>query len=243
MNPGNSTDEERERLLELEILHGDKIEPRTYKRVLVMCQRKASNLSKDVTKVAKAVSNIDTYIASNTPTSKHVKVSIEYLTYDYNEIHEAYADYMFELSRETRYDSSTVYDDKRVKLNKFIEDHNEYYDIIILNTCPLKWLDYDMIYNLLKPDGILVVKLFGNKESSPSKEYGPIIVDNIIRTIPTNLFIKQQGSLFGDITYIKHQASSLGMGKKLKKVYTRLKSRLRRLKETRRKKRKRRAIK
>lgn len=234
MNPGNSTDEERER-------------PRTYKRVLVMCQRKASDLPKDVNSVAKAVSDIDTYIASITPTREDVNVSIEYLTYHYRETHRDYADHIFELSQRNVYglnpDKSII--KKKTQIENFMTHHIEYYDIIILNTCPIAWLDFGMIYIILKPNGILIVKGFGsNKESSPKQSlfFPQERLDEITRTITSNSFIKQEGSFFGYLTFKKASVPSVGMGKKLKKVYTRLKSR-RRLKETRRKKRKRRAIK
>lgn len=232
MNPNKSTDEE--------------IEPRPYKRVLVMCQRKVSNLSKDVESVAKAVSGIDTYIASNTPTREDVKVSIEYLTYHSQETHAAYADHIFELSQRNVYglnpDKSLI--EKNVQITNFMKDHIKCYDIIILNTCPIIWLDFTMIYKILKEEGILVVKVFGNEESSPKQS--PLIpqkrLDEIIGIITSNSFIKQENSVFGYLVFKKASLPSSGKARKLKKVYTRLKSR-RRLKETRRKKRKRRAIK
>ena len=236
MNPRNSTDEE--------------IEPRTYKRVLVMCQRKASNLSKDVESVAKAVSDIDTYIAAITPTGEDVNVSIEYLTYHSRETHEAYAHFIFELSENNNYglnpDKSLIR--KNVEIRNFLIDHNKYYDIIILNTCPTIWLDFTMISQILKEEGILIVKSFGNEESSPKQSRLMSArerlerLNTIISIITSNSFIKQEGSYYGYLTFKKASVPSLGEGKKLKKVYTRLKSR-RRLKETRRKKRKRRAIK
>ena len=193
-----------------------------------MCQRKVSNLPQDVNSVAKAVSDIDTYIKTHFGED----VTIEYLTYKNNdeESHEAYADHMFELSQHNVYG-----------LN-FMTHHIEYYDIIILNTCPIKYLDFDMIYKILREDGILIVKLFGNKQSSP-KHLPQKLLDEFTSIITSeSLFIKQEDSVFGNLTFKKTSKPSLGVGKKLKKVYTRLKSR-RRLKETRRRKRKRRAIK
>ena len=216
MNPEKSTheDEDREKLLK----------PRTHKRVLIMCQRKVSNLPYDKS-VAKAVLDIDTYIKTHFGED----AKIEYLTYNDKESHEAYADHMFELSQHNVYG-----------LN-FMTHHNESYDIIILNTCPIKYLDFDMIYKILREDGILIVKFFGNKQSSPKRLIPQKLLDEFTSIITSkSLFIKQEDSVFGNLTFKKAPVPSLGVGKKLKKVYTRLKSR-RRLKETRR--RKRRAIK
>ena len=228
MDPEKSIDEDREKLLK----------PRTHKRVLIMCQRKVSNLTQHVNSVEKAVSDINTYIKTHFGED----ATIEYLTYHHQEPHENYADHIFELSQNNNAyglnpDKSII--DKKEQIINFMKDHNEYYDIIILNTCPIRWLDFDMIYKILREDGILIVKLFGNQESSP-KQLSHKILDEI--TSKTKSFIKQEDSFFGNLTFKKASVPSLGMGKKLKKVYTRLKSR-RRLKETRRRKRKRRAIK
>ena len=204
-------------------------EPRPNKRVLVMCQRKVSNLTQHVNSVAKTVSDINTYIKTHFGGD----ATIEYLTYHHQEPQENYADHIFELSESN---------DKKEQIINFLEDHKEHYDIIILNTCPIRWLDFGMIYKILSKDGILVVKLFGNKESSP-RLIPQEQLDEITSTITSkSLFIKQEAAVFGNLAFKKASIPSPGGGKKLKKVYTRLKSR-RRLKETRRKKRKRRAIK
>jgi len=201
-----------------------------YKRILVLCQRKVSNLPKNKDAVDKAVLEMDEYIALRTHEDE--RVSIEYLTWHYNEPHKAYANHNFLLSRENTYGSDAIFKEKISMLDKFIAEHNNSYDIIILNTCPLIWLDYNMIHNLLKSNGILVVKLFGNKESSPSKDDNPIVAQSIERTIPSTLFIKQQDSLYGKFTYIKKETQALGKGRRLKKAYTRIKrSRLKKTKK------------
>jgi hypothetical protein len=213
------------------------------KRVLVLCQRKTSIIPIDKDEVDSVASYIDKYIALNTPvrtpvgTPKDVRVKVEYLTYHHGERrHEekrgtetpsAYADHIFLLSRTNQYSSDAIFIEKKILLEKFLEEHNNTYDVIILNTCPLSLLDYNIIYQLLNSTGILVVKLFGNPESSPSKDSDPSVARTIIKYIPPSLFIKLNGSPFGEYTYIKKQTQSeaQAQGKKLKSAYTTVKRR------------------
>jgi hypothetical protein len=213
------------------------------KRVLVLCQRKTSIIPIDKDEVDSVASYIDKYIALNTPvrapvgTPKDIRVKVEYLTYHHGERrHEekwgtetpsSYADHIFLLSRTNQYSSDAIFIEKKILLEKFLEEHNNTYDVIILNTCPLSLLDYNIIYQLLNSTGILVVKLFGNPESSPSKDSDPSIARTIIKYIPPSLFIKLNGSPFGEYTYIKKQAHSeaQAQGNKLKSAYTKAKRR------------------
>jgi hypothetical protein len=199
------------------------------KRVLVLCQRKVSKLTEDREKVEDVVSRIDEYIALNTPvrapigTPEDIPVTVEYLTYHHGERrHEekqgtetppAYADHIFLLSRTNQYSSDSIFIEKKLLLEKFLEEHKNTYDVIILNTCPLPWLDYNLIHQVLKSDGVLVVKLFGNPESSPSKEKDKSVVNNIkknTQNIPLNLFTKLDGQFSGDYTYKKKETQALG---------------------------------
>ena len=43
---------------------------------------------------------------------------------------------------------------------EFIRTHLRYYSLIILNTCPLYSMDYNLIYNLLTPDGMLAITAY-----------------------------------------------------------------------------------
>jgi hypothetical protein len=193
------------------------------KRVLVLCQRKVSKLTKDREKVEKVVSLIDDYIAENTPvrdsigTPDDIRVTVEYLTYHSFEPQHAYADHIFLLSRTEQYGRESNHTEKKVDLEKFIEEHKNTYDVIILNTCPLPWLDYNLIHQVLKLDGVLVVKLFGNPESSPSKEKDKSVVNNIeknTQNIPSHLFTKLDGQSTGHYTYKKKETQA--QGRKLK---------------------------
>jgi len=196
------------------------------KRVLVLCQRKVSKLTEDRENVENVVSHIDDYIALNTPvrapvgTPKDIRVTVEYLTYHHGERrHEekqgtetppAYADHIFLLSRTNQYSSDSIFIEKKLLLEKFIEEHNNTYDVIILNTCPLPLLDYKIIHQVLKSDGVLVVKLFGNPESSPSKDSDPSVAMTIIKNIPSHLFTKLDGQFSGHYTYKKIETQALG---------------------------------
>jgi hypothetical protein len=190
-----------------------------YKRVLVLCQRKVSKLTKDREKVESVVSLIDEYIALNTPVGTHedIRVKVEYLTYHSFEPQHAYADHIFLLSRTQQYGHESNLTEKEVDLENFIKEHNNTYDVIILNTCPLPWLDYNLIHQVLKSDGVLVVKLFGNPESSPSKEKDKSVVNNIkknTQNIPSHLFTKLDGQFSGHYTYKKIETQA--QGRKLK---------------------------
>jgi hypothetical protein len=224
------------------------------KRVLVLCQRKTSISPIDKDEVDSVASYIDKYIALNTPvrapvgTPKDIRVKVEYLTYHHGERrHEekwgtetpsTYADHIFLLSRINQYSSDAIFIEKKILLEKFLEEHNNTYDVIILNTCPLSLLDYNIIYQLLNSTGILVVKFFGNPESSPSKDSDPSVARTIIKYIPPSLFIKLNGSPFGEYTYIKKQtqseAQAQARGKKLKSAYTTAKRRRQRQRQRQR---------
>jgi hypothetical protein len=203
------------------------------KRVLVLCQRKVSKLTEDRENVENVVSHINEYIALTTPvrapvgTPKDIRVTVEYLTYHHGERrHEekqgtetppAYADHIFLLSRTNQYSSDSIFIEKKLLLEKFLEEHNNTYDVIILNTCPLPLLDYKIIHQVLKSNGVLVIKLFGNPESSPSKDSDPSIAMTIIKNIPSHLFTKLGGQFSGHYTYKKIETQALGRKSKTTK--------------------------
>ena len=89
------------------------------KRVLVLCQRKVSKLTKDREKVESVVSHIDEYIALNTPvrapvgTPEDIRVKVEYLTYHSFEPQHAYADHVLLLSRTGQYGSESNHTEKK----------------------------------------------------------------------------------------------------------------------------------
>ena len=46
------------------------------------------------------------------------------------------------------------------KTNQFIKDHSEYYDLIVLQTCPCKFIDFESIYQLMKKGGYMIITAF-----------------------------------------------------------------------------------
>jgi hypothetical protein len=229
------------------------------KRFLVLCQRKVSKLTEDRENVENVVSHINEYIALTTPvrapvgTPKDIRVTVEYLTYHHGERrHEekqgtetppAYADHIFLLSRTNQYSSDSIFIEKKLLLEKFLEEHNNTYDVIILNTCPLPLLDYKIIHQILKSDGVIVVKLFGNPESSPSKDSDPSVAMTIIKNIPLRLFTRLDGQFSGHYTYKKIETQAQGRKLKTTKrkrqnIKTRRKQRSKRKQRKQRSKRK-----
>ena len=57
-------------------------------------------------------------------------------------------------------DFDLLLDNKSADSISFIEEHTNKYSMIVLNTCPFMFMDLQIIHNLLKPDGILVLSSF-----------------------------------------------------------------------------------
>jgi hypothetical protein len=51
----------------------------------------------------------------------------------------------------------------------YIEEHNNSFDLILLQTCPFKLIKYDIIYRLLKPNALLGLILFPNNWTNYNK--------------------------------------------------------------------------
>ena len=200
------------------------------KRILVLCQRKSSLIPQDEQIVAKVVNNLETYIK----TLFGEDATIEYLTHHAGEIHTNYADHMFPLSRsETLFGVGEIHKNNMEKLNTFLETNNKKYDVIILNTCPLLWLDFNMIHELLKSGGILVVKEFRESNITGERAVDKIINISVRGDVPDNLFTKQHNSPYGFYSYIKIETAQ---GKKSKKTYKRVARRQKKIRSIKKKK-------
>ena len=185
------------------------------KRILVLCQRKSSLIPQDVQNVATVVNNLETYIKTHFGEN----ATIEYLTHHARETHTNYADHMFPLSRdEILFGVGEIHTNNMEKLNTFLDTKNKY-DVIILNTCPLIWLDFNMIHELLKSGGILVVKEFGKSNPTGERDDDKIINISVRGDVPADLFTKQHDSPYGSYSYIKTETAQ---GKKSKKTYKRV---------------------
>jgi len=124
-------------------------------RVLILCQRKSSTLPHDKDKVDKTVEHIETYIDDNFGHD----VEIEYLTTSIG--------HQDDSVNETNYDADYKFalDYNEQSIN-FVAKHKGVYDGIILNTCPLKDMNYTIINQLLKPGGFLLLKTFDENDKT-----------------------------------------------------------------------------
>ena len=125
------------------------------KKVLVLCQRKTGKrhpfspddketVEETVTPIINGY--IDTLMGTNT-----TNTTIIYLTKITSE-HPGTADYDCLLRQR---DSPCA--------TNFIAEHGNSFDLIILQTCPFIYFDYDIIHSLLKPDGYLGLMVVPNK--------------------------------------------------------------------------------
>jgi hypothetical protein len=162
-------------------------------RVLILCQRKSSTLSQqDKDEVDKTVDSINTYMGDNLGED----VDIEYLT-----THDHHPNFSV---NETNYDA-----DYKFALNnnreaiKFVANHKGVYHGIILNSCPLNYLNYAMIDTLLKPGGFLLLKTFNEKDETG--EIGLEEIDIFPSTLKTlNKYFKHSAPHnYGSHFYIK----------------------------------------
>ena len=130
-------------------------------KVLVICQRKKSYVYEvpkggrlqDSFAVDITVKKIENYVYNYYGTRK---VLIEYLIEYRNNEDQYDADYKM------TFNPTSKYTDVRLKSYEFIRDHINYYDMVMLQTCPLI-LFIDIIKYLswiLKPSGVLTIKAF-----------------------------------------------------------------------------------
>ena len=169
----------------------DKKERVVDKKVLVLCQRKSSQKDKYVQE--DIVPQIEAYV-------KKVlgNATIEYLTDGTSKDKKDFgADYKFAL------------DNKKQSID-FIHQNKEKYDLIILNTCPLIFMIYKNIFDLLIPDGIMAIKTFGNSKEKNGNASTSSIADMFSMLNHYNkhdkidrYFDKIDGSKYGNFVYKK----------------------------------------
>jgi hypothetical protein len=161
-------------------------------RVLILCQRKSSTLPHDKDEVDKTVESINTYMGDNLGEV----VDIEYLT-----THAHHQDHSVD---ETNYDADYKFslNNNREAIN-FVAKHKGVYDGIILNTCPLNYLNYAMIYALLKSDGFLLLKTFDENDETGELGLEEItILPSTLKTLK-KYFIHSTPHNYGSHFYIK----------------------------------------
>ena len=59
-------------------------------------------------------------------------------------------------TNEVDFDLILDHDINNEKGKKFIESHQQYYDLLVLNTCPFRYILYDILFGLLKEEGFMV---------------------------------------------------------------------------------------
>jgi hypothetical protein len=86
---------------------------------------------------------------------------------------------------------------KQILASDFIRQNEGTYQLIILNTCPFQSMDFDIIYKLLSPDGLMVFSSFPNNPSS-----------NFSKTVNEITHIEKLFTLDEDlVSYIKRTTS------------------------------------
>ena len=128
------------------------------KMILVLCQRKGG---------------ISSIIGLHTNVKNTVVPTIESLATDMMSSESHVTHYLTDLSdlshlqtknftNEVDFDLRLDHDINNEKGKKFIESHQQYYDLLVLNTCPFRHILYDILFGLLKPDGLVVFSAFGD---------------------------------------------------------------------------------
>jgi hypothetical protein len=168
------------------------------KEVLVLCQRKSGKSSsaayegdvKDIV-VPKINKLVQEHLGSD--------VNIEYLTK------------ITTIDGETDYNFNLDSYPNNSKAKEFIANHREFYSLIILNTCPFKYIDFKIIYNLLEPEGIMIFTVFPDIVDKNIITKDILNIEDLFENIGTNIYRKKQVG----------GKKSKPLGKRFKKTYRR----------------------
>ena len=114
--------------------------------VLVMCQRKTGNthgVDIEVSLIPALEGFIDTFISQPR--------TIEYMVDIKKAGNTANHDMRLNKNTDNIYSKQT---------NDFISTHTEYYDLVVLQTCPGKFIDFKSIYEIMKKDAYMIITAF-----------------------------------------------------------------------------------
>ena len=206
--------------------------PRDVKKVLIMCQRKLSSIDRGV--VRRTVKHIEDYINNLHPDTHN---EFKYLTSleRHHEIPQSRMDTRYLNTKRTTVetphyaDHQIILDDREDNTDAiaFVSDHKKTYDFIILNTCPFRRVSYEKINELLKDDGLLIMKTFSSSDSDKEGEKW-FTEDggdpNIENPLLAKFFEQQQSpdhQTYGMYVYTKKKKQS--GGKRIKKTKRKLK--------------------
>jgi hypothetical protein len=120
--------------------------PTDMKKVLVLCQRKSGATDRNEDIQTTVVPKIEELSKSELKTKS---VDIKYLSHNITKL-VGDVDYNFELG-----------DNNESRL--FINQNKGQFDLIILNTCPFHEMKYNLIYELLKKNGLMIMQILPNK--------------------------------------------------------------------------------
>jgi hypothetical protein len=161
-------------------------------KVLVFCQRKKS-LDIDKDNVDYIVNSLESFIKENYTYLLNEKsiptIEFEYLTnglHGKEDLYEADHPILFDV-----YNNCEIIQNNTIK---FINDHTNYYDMIILQTCPLllvkKQLPY--LFETLKMDGITLFTNFTSKSAYKTNVLSNKDIDVFIADILIHSFTKNE---------------------------------------------------
>jgi hypothetical protein len=152
------------------------------KKVLVLCQRKKGIIHYNDKKVEdEVVPEINSIVEKLIKTKKY---TIEYLSS---------GDYEGEIDIEGWLEYNEILtlkneNDDEITAEDFIEKNKKSYNLIILNTCPFKFMNYTIINELLSDDGLLVYSIFPLDLVTMEKDHP--LIKSIVRNKRANrLFI------------------------------------------------------
>ncbi len=139
-------------------------------KVLVLCQRKAGLINGLQRVEKKTVPLINYFIKTLFAGDDDDDYKIEYLSaLESSNTVDDRVDIEGVLSLKnasTNYLTLKNEGDKQILASDFIRQNEGTYQLIILNTCPFQSMDFDIIYKLLSPDGLMVFSSFPNNPSS-----------------------------------------------------------------------------
>jgi hypothetical protein len=149
------------------------------KEVLVLCQRKSGKSSSaayegDVKNIV--VPKINKLVQEHLGSDAH----IEYLTK--MSTNEGESDYNFSLDS---YPNNN-------QAKEFIANHRGFYSLIILNTCPFKYIDFKLIHNLLEPEGIMMFTVFPDIVDKNIITKDILNIEDLFENIGPNIYRKKQ---------------------------------------------------
>jgi hypothetical protein len=172
-------------------------EPR---RVLVLCQRRTGMSGKDDSR----------YRVEDIIIPKINKVIRDILGED------TVITYMSDIyEHQGTVDINCLLDGRTDCSKQFISENINSFDLIIFQTCPCAWMDYNIIHSLLKTNGILGITAFPSEIIDVLSQ--EMLNKTVIEHIPVSLFVRQESSNTDILTYIKKQGKNGGKYRKQSK--------------------------